>query len=117
MLLCEFFGNPLNAASDTSNNSIANDVFWFILDHDKLHKDHAIPLINQIKKQKNLSEVEVIKMFMPLVNKGCKEFYMKNDMHGHLTEIFPKPVRVELCNRLYNHYHDSVARKNTSITK
>ncbi len=110
MLLREFFGNTLKVNDDdTPDKSVSNDVFWFILDHDKMHKDYAVPMISRIKKQKNFSETDVIKNFMPLVNKGCKEFYMKNDMTGHLKKVFPKSLRMELCNQLYNHYCDSIS--------
>lgn len=110
MLLKEFFGNTIKANNENSNKSEANEIFWFILDHDKIHKDFVMPILNNLKKKKTLSNDEVDEVFMPLVNKGCKEFYLKNNMTGHLKKKFPKPLRMELCNQLYNHYCDSITK-------
>jgi hypothetical protein len=109
MLLKEFFGNKLEVNKDHSTNSLSNDVFWFILDHDRIHKDYGLPIIKQLKKDKNLSDEDVVKVFLPLVNKGCKEYYVKNDMSGHLKQLFPKSLRAELCNQIYNHYCDNIS--------
>lgn len=117
MLLNEFFGKAIDAGKKTSSASTENDeklnneLFWFILDHDRLHKDYFMPLAKKIKHQhegKDFDKEALIKEFMPMVEKGCKEYYTKNKMSGRLGKVFPLELREEMCERLYDHYRDDV---------
>lgn len=108
MLLKEFFGQKIPVSKKDHKDSITDDLFWFILDHDRMHKDYGITLINQLKKNKNLSEDEIITQFSPMVKKGCKEYYIKQKLPGNLGKYFPKEVRQELCQRIYSHYCDNI---------
>ena len=117
MLLNEFFGKAIDAGKKTSSASTENDeklnneLFWFILDHDKLHKDYFMPLAKKIKHQHKNEDFEkeaLVQEFMPMVEKGCKEYYAKNKMSGRLGKLFPKELREEMCERLYDHYCDDI---------
>ena len=114
MFLTEFFGKSLDIkpASDRDDDQeISNEVFQFILDHDRLHKEYFHPLAKKIQRQqqnKKENKSQLVKEFMPMVEKGCKEFYHKNKMTGKLGKIFPLDMREELCDQLYDHYCDDI---------
>lgn len=109
MLLNEFFGEKIKISkNEDQHDNLVNDVFWFILEHDRLHKEYGIQLINQLRKEKTIPEDQIFNKFSPMVNKGCKEYYIKNNLTGHLKTHFPKKNRQELCNQLYAHYCDHI---------
>jgi hypothetical protein len=113
MLLNEFFSKPIDIKSpkegkDTSK--IDNELFWYILDHDKLHKDYFFPIAKKLKSLKECGDEMIYEMFMPMVKKGCKEYYVKNKMEGKLGKIFPAKMREELCKKLYDHYKEDVKK-------
>jgi len=116
MKLNEFFGHTLkpNKPAYKDKNKISNDeLFWFILDHDELYKKHAIPIARTIKKAhalKNIDKEACLKEFMKMVEDGCKKYYAENKMHGKLGKFFPKDLREEMCNRLYEHYYNNVTQ-------
>lgn len=108
MLLKEFFRPAIN----TENTNTQNDeLFWYLLDHDKLHKDFVVPLAKKIKKTSNEGQFDkskIVKQFMPMVKKGCLEYYKKKNLSGNLGELFPKKLREELCEKLFNHFYEDV---------
>jgi len=117
MFLTEFFGKSLDikppSDRDHDDQEIASEVFQFILDHDKLHKDYFHPLAKKLQRQqqnKKENKSRLVKEFMPMVEKGCKEFYHKNKMSGKLGKVFPLEMREELCDQLYDHYCDDIKR-------
>ena len=125
MLLNEFFGKAIHASKKVSpkkdkDKKLHDDVFWFIVDHDKLHKDFFHPIASEISHLHNsdkLDKEKVLSSFMPMVNKGCKEFYHKNKMNGHLGELFPKDLRKELCEKLFDHYHQDILKGEYKIAE
>lgn len=117
MKLFEFFGRSINLdkpkQDDRRDKELDHDLFWFILDHDKLHKDYFFPLARKIKsthKTESYNKEQVVAEFMPMVEKGCKEYYIKNKMQGKLGKAFPKELREELCEKLYNHYYEDIIK-------
>jgi hypothetical protein len=118
MLLKEFFGGAVELGKkdnddklDRQNNT--DQIFWYILDHNKLHKDYFHPLASKIKKhhtEDKLDRESMIKEFMPMVKKGCLEFYHTNKMTGKLGKVFPKEILKDLCERLYNHYSEDIIK-------
>lgn len=117
MILKEFFGPAIKAgkaALDKDKSSEqGDDLFWYILDHDKLHKDYFLPLAQKIKKHHQESKFDkskYVKEFMPMVNKGCVEYYNKKDLTGKLGKLFPKKLREELCEKLFDHYYEDVIK-------
>lgn len=115
MLLKEFFSKPLEitAPRGRQNNNDQNDnddLFWFILDHDKLHKDYFFPIAKKLKSIKECGDEMIYELFMPMVVKGCKEYYADKKMTGRLGKKFPIEMREELCKRLYDHYREDIQK-------
>jgi hypothetical protein len=117
MFLTEFFGKSLDIKSPTDRDhddqEIANELFQYILEHDRLHKEYFHPLAKKISRQqqnKKENKSRLVKEFMPMVEKGCKEYYHKNKLTGKLGKLFPLDMREELCDRLYDHYCDDIKR-------
>jgi hypothetical protein len=117
MLLNEFFGKPIDIQKEmakTSNDQeMHDDLYWYIVDHDKLHKDYVIPLAKKIykdHKNNNLDKEKYVMEFMPLVNKGCMEYYHHKKMKGHLGKTFTEELRKELCEKLFNHFREDIVK-------
>jgi len=114
MKLNEFFGPAIKLGKkdgDPEHQSHTDELFWYIIDHDRLHKDFFHPMKDKIKehhKSGKLDRSECIKQFMPMVEKGCKEFYHQHKMIGKLGKLFPLEMREDLCERLYDHYAEDV---------
>lgn len=116
MMLKEFFGKAVNIdkhmAKTDQNQGLGNDLFWFIIDHDKLHKDYFHPIakkIHQAHKSNKIDKEALVKEFMPMVRKGCQEFYNYNKMPGRFETNFSQKILDELCERLYDHYKDDIS--------
>lgn len=112
MLLNEFFGNRkdihLKPNKDKDENKMHDELFWFILDHDRLHKEYFMPMARKFKGQHD--KETLLGELMPMVEKGCKEFYAHNKMEGKLGKLFPEELRKELCSKLYDHYTENVGK-------
>jgi hypothetical protein len=123
MLLKEFFGKAIDidknrTNSETDNENPNDDLFWFIINHDKLHKDYFMPLARKMKqKHKNNSfdKEQFVKAFMPMVNKGCMEYYHREKMNGKPEKLFSKTMRQSLCEKLYSHYYEDILKDNYSL--
>ena len=116
MLLNEFFGKSMDIKQPSNkldNKDMADDLFWYIIDHDKLHKDYFHPLASKIKKAHDAGNIDkemLVKEFMPMVKKGCKEYYKKKKMNGKLSKLFPEEMREEFCEKLYDHYCEDILK-------
>ncbi len=112
MFLTEFFGKPkqihLKPGKTKDENQIDNELFWFILDNDHLHKKYFFPLSKKIKKDHD--RVEILDQMMEMVKQGCKEYYAKNKMEGKLGKVFPEKLRKDVCQKLYDHYKENLPR-------
>jgi len=117
MLLNEFFGNPINPTKNLEKSrddkNISDDLFWYIVDHDKLHKDYFIPLAKKIHhdhKTKKLDKEKSVMEFMPMVKKGCMEYYHHNKLNGSLEKTFSKELRKDMCEKLFDHYREDIIK-------
>lgn len=113
MLLKEFFGKNIDPVKSLQkgreDSNIGDDLFWFIIDHDRLHKDYFFPIATKLAKHKeDYDREEMTKEFMPMVLKGCKEFYAKHKMKGKLGTVFSKELRDDMCERLLDHYREDI---------
>ncbi len=113
MLLNEFFGKNIdpikNMNKGRDEKNISDDLFNYIIDHDKLHKDYFFPIATKIAKKKgDVSKEESCKEFLPMVLKGCKEYYEHKKMKGKLGKVFSKELRSDMCERLLDHYKDDI---------
>ncbi len=119
MLLKEFFSKALEFQSTLKNNQDHNlnkdDLFWYIIDHDKLHKDYFFPAAKEIQKLKECGPGQVLELFMPMVKKGCKEYYAYKELKGKLGKNFPLEIREEICQRLYDHYKEDILKEKYKI--
>lgn len=115
MLLKEFFSRPIEIDQnhrdrDQQGQKIDDELFWYILDHDKLHKEYFFPIAKKLKTIKECGDSMIYELFMPMVIKGCKEFYSDRKMEGRLSKKFPLELREGICKKLYEHYLDDVKK-------
>jgi hypothetical protein len=114
MLLKEFFGKTLNSTSPVEKESKRkvdhDDLFWYIIDHDKLHKDHFFPIAKKVKELDECTPEMVLELYMPMVKKGCKEYYAERKLKGKLGKIFDKELLEDLCHKLHDHYFEDVKK-------
>jgi hypothetical protein len=113
MLLNEFFGKNIdpikNMNKGRDEKNIGDDLFNYMIDHDKLHKDYFFPIATKIAKKKgDVSREEMCKEFLPMVLKGCKEYYEHKKMKGKLGKMFSQELRSDMCERLLDHYKDDI---------
>jgi hypothetical protein len=117
MRLMEFFGKTINVQKENEkgrdDDNQKDDLFWFIVNHNKLHKDYFLPLatdVFKINKKGNVDKEEVLKKFQPMVEKGCMEYYKHNDLKERLEKVFPKDLRDDLCERLCDFYYEDIIK-------
>lgn len=120
MKLFEFFGKPTNYKTEKSedNKIDQNHLFEFILEHDLLYKEYFVPLALEITEnlEKNkLNKEEVVEKFMPMVKKGCLEFYNKHKLQGKVGKLFNEELRKGMCEKLYDHYLENIKNKQYNL--
>lgn len=113
MRLNEFFSKPINATSKVEDSNRdkevdKDDLFWYMIDHDKLHKDYFFPIADKVRKLKECGPEMVLELYMPMVEKGCKEYFKDKKLVGKLGKLFDKELRHDLCQRLHDHYLDDI---------
>jgi hypothetical protein len=117
MLLNEFFGVYDAAGSkkeDEKNKKtyeeaeLADEIYEFILHNDKLHKEQFIPIAQKIHRNPTAEHAKNI--WLPLVNKGCMEFYHHNKMIEDPVSMFHKKFREDLCELLYNSFNKDILK-------
>lgn len=113
MLLNEFFKSPnkhLDFSKKNNDQDLHDKLFWYILDNDKLHKEHFFPIAKKLKDIKECGDDVVLELFMPMVKDGCREYYKENKLTGKIHKKFPLEMREELCSKLYDHYYDDIKK-------
>lgn len=123
MKLFEFFGsinpNPENGeSSPISNNKdneqeLANEVFWYILDNDELHKKYFFGLARQIKAEKE--KARSWKNWLPIVNAGCLRYYKEQKLDQDPKELFTKEFRRDMAKRLLDHYYEDILKDSYTL--
>ncbi len=115
MLLTEFFSKSINATSKVDKENKhqeldKDDLFWYIVDHDKIHKEYFFPIAKKVKSLKECGPSMVFELYMPMVIKGCKEYYQDKKLQGRMEKLFNKDLTEELCERLHNHFYDDIKK-------
>lgn len=117
MLLNEFFGKAIDInkemSKDSNEQEMQDDLFWYILDHDKLHKDYFLPLAKKMKQRsvkEELDKEQCVMEFLPMVQKGCMEYYQHKKMKGRPEKVFPKDLQKEICEKLFDHFREDVVK-------
>jgi hypothetical protein len=119
MLLNEFFGlsnkfeeegkKPAKKEKDPEQNkSLGSDILEYIINNDRLHKTDFFTIAEKIVIEATKEHKSDV--WMPLVNKGCMEFYRMTEMKENPKEIFPEKFRKELCDRLAEHYQNDILK-------
>jgi hypothetical protein len=124
MKLYEFFGNinldldqdknrDAHSPSKEEENQLGDELFWYILDHDELHKKHVMPVSKDLEKKYEEEKGDSTrdwKMWMPMVNQGCMKYWKEHKLEKHPGDAFPKDLRKELCQRLEDHYREHTTK-------
>ena len=125
MKLFEFFSVPSvdehndkkkgdNPDSDSERQRLANDLYWYILDHDSIHKEHFIPIAQKIekefKKDKKIDKSKYQECWMPMVKQACLEYHKKNKMHGNPKKVFDEDLCKHLCKRLADRFIEDIKK-------
>lgn len=124
MKLYEFFGNinldldqdknkDSHSPSKEEENQLGDELFWYILDHDELHKKHVMPVSKDLEKKyedKKGDSSRDWKMWIPMVNQGCMKYWKEKKLEKHPSDAFPKDLRKELCQRLEDHYRENITK-------
>lgn len=106
MLLNEFFGSldfkgpqkeEENNKKKYDDNELIDSIYEFIINNDKLHKEEFIPVAQKINNHPTTEHDA--KEWLPLVNKGCMEFYHAHKMMEDPLDLFSKDIRKKLCQK------------------
>jgi hypothetical protein len=125
MKLNEFFSPPadeqsdkdprdvMSGQSDEDQDKLADEVYWYMLDDDNLHKEYFIPLAYDIKalqKADKFNHNEFVNKWLPLVNAACTKFYKENkeELPGDPADLFSLDMRKMLCQRLSDQHHTDI---------
>jgi hypothetical protein len=115
MRLVEFFSRPIDINQNQKNKdqveNFDDELFWFMLDNDRLHKEHFFPISKKIKSLSECGDQQIFELFMPMVVGGCKNFYKDKKMSGRMNKKFPQEMREGICKRLYDHYCENYGLK------
>ena len=118
MKLFEFFGKPIEELNSDEKhddpfkldreerNRLLLDIFDFINNHDNTHKSHFFPIARKIHKSphKKISP----EIWMPLVKKGCMEFYKHHKLKGDPLDLFDEQLRDDLCKKCSEIYNKQI---------
>jgi len=122
MKLYEFFGtwqakNPMDVDNPMDKNGdgnvtreekeqFKNDLFFYILDNDDIHKKQFYEVTEQIYADKKVGE----NVWMPMVNRGCMEYYKERHLQDDPSDLFTKEFREDLCKMLDDHFRKDVLK-------
>jgi hypothetical protein len=90
---------------------LQDEIYWCILDDNDLHKKYFLPIAKQLKQRYENHEDDSTKdwkEWIPMVNKGCAEYFKNNDLRGDPKDIFNNKVRRDICKRLEEHYRKAI---------
>lgn len=122
MKLYEFFNVPVDkkekefpdfgkTKSTEEKAKLADEVFWYIIDNDDLHKEFVMPFAKEIKNQvtsPNFNHNRFTKHWMPMVEKGCRLFHKRQKLKDNPNKLFDEELKDELCKRLSEKYVEDV---------
>jgi hypothetical protein len=118
MLLNEFFGNyAFKTGNDNATSKedaklrqedLCNDVFEYIINNDKLHKEDFFTIAEKLIKEATKEHDPSI--WIPIANKGCMQFYKENKMKEDPKKLFTAEMRKELCSKISEHYQGDILK-------
>lgn len=89
-------------------NELQEMIYEFIINNDKLHKEEFLPVAQRMSR--NPTSDHQAKIWLPLVNKGCMEFYHQNKMMEDPVQLFHKKFRKEMCEKIANEANKEILR-------
>jgi hypothetical protein len=118
MLLNEFFGNyAFKTGNDHATSKedakikeadLCDDVFEYIINNDKLHKEEFFPIAEKVVKE--ATKEQKSDLWMPMATKGCMQFYKENKMKEDPKKIFTMEMRKKICDKLAEHYQGDILK-------
>lgn len=129
MKLYEFFNVPVDkkekdfpdynkSKSDEEKSKMADEVFWYIIDNDKLHKEYVLPFLYEIKalvNSPNFNRDRFTKKWMPMVEKGCRMFYKHHKLSDNPEDIFDDDLKQETCQKLCDKFLEEIKEDHYQI--
>jgi hypothetical protein len=122
MKLYEFFGNykfntDKNNQEDNQlrDEGLADQVFEYIVNNDNLQKQEFFPIAEKIFREATKEQTPGI--WLPMVNRGCMEYYKQEGMKDNPNKIFTKEMRKELCNKMAEHYQPDILKGTYQLGK
>jgi hypothetical protein len=122
MKLYEFFSVPSLGDSENKDHTndkdgereqLANDLYWYILDNDHLHKKHFFPIAHeinaQVKKDKDIDKKKYTECWLPMVKEGALMFYKQMQLKGNPKKIFDKEMCEHICKRIAERHLKDIA--------
>lgn len=119
MKLYEFFGsfqtkdhsdprdeNKDGQISQDEKDKFKQDLYFYILDNDDIHKKQFYDVAETIQHDRKVSE----EVWMPLVNRGCLDYYKEAKLRDDPKDLFTKEFREDLCKMLDDHYRKDVIK-------
>jgi hypothetical protein len=111
MKLFEFFNVPIDkdskpkkiGTSDIDKQKLSDEVFWFILDNDALHKEFVLPFVSQLKDtitSADFNKERFSKMWAPMVAKGCNLYHKKEKLKDNPKSLFDQELKDGLCQQI-----------------
>ena len=113
MKLYEFFGSfNLEGKKEEklkfNEDQLSRDIIEFVRNNDNLHKKVFMPIAEKIARSPT-KEIDH-SIWMPLVNKGCMEFYKHQEMKENPNKVFSKEFRENLCKKLGEEYQKEILK-------
>jgi hypothetical protein len=115
MNLFEFFGtheiindDPHGRDEDNKEKEKALflDVFEYMINNDNLHKKFFLPAAKKV--QEGPTKQHSSKIWLPLVNKTCMEFYQKFNLKENPAELFNEEFRKNMCDKCAEYHQKHI---------
>lgn len=113
MKLFEFFSKNLDikpSEQEKSREFDKDELFFYILDNDDLHKKHFFKNAKRLKKADECPREMMLECWMPMVEEGCQRFSEKKKLFGSFKKLFDQDLRENLCERLHEHYFEDIKK-------
>ncbi len=113
MKLLEFFSKNLDIKKpdqEKSREFDKDELFFYILDNDDLHKKHFFKNAKRLKKLNTCGRDTILECWMPMVREGCQKYAEKQKLFGRFEKLFDQDLRENLCERLHEHYYEDIKK-------
>lgn len=126
MKLLEFFNIPndnpskfdVQGKSQEDKNKIQDDLYWFIIDNDDLHKQFVLPFVSDLKAHLSQPDFNVNrfkKNWVPMINKGCRMYYNDKKLKSNPDSLFTKELKKNLLDKITDKYIDDIKNNSYDI--